>query len=57
VWNVTSQAWRWDQAAIETTPVFPLDPGPHTLTIRRRESGARLDKLVITNNLDLVPQD
>ena len=64
VWDVTPppaasaspQAWRWEQAASNTTPVFLLDPGPHTLTIRQRESGTRLDKLVITNNLNLVPQ-
>jgi hypothetical protein len=65
VWDVTPpptagtapQAWRWDQAAMDTTPVFWLDAGSHTLTIRQRQSGTRLDKLMITNNLDLVPQD
>jgi len=63
VWDVTPppasgtapQPWTWDQAANTTTPVFFLGAGTHTLTIRQRESGTKLDKLVITNNLTLIP--
>ncbi len=64
VWDVTPpqasgtspQPWVWDQAATTTTPVFFLGAGSHTLTIRQRESGTKLDKLLITNNLTLLPQ-
>jgi len=64
VWDVTPpqasgtspQPWVWDQAATTTTPVFFLGTGSHTLTIRQRESGTKLDQLLITNNLTLLPQ-
>jgi len=64
VWDVTPpqasgtspQPWVWDQAATTTTPVFFLGTGSHTLTIRQRESGTKLDQLLITNNLTLIPQ-
>src|SRR5262249_1762570 len=64
VWDVSPpeapspapQSWVWDQAASNTTPIFFLKAGSHTLTIRQRESGTKLDKLVITNNVNLVPQ-
>jgi len=51
------QPWVWDQAASHTTPVFYLDAGSHTLTLKQRESGTKLDKLIITNDLTLVPQN
>ena len=65
VWDVTPpqtsggspQLWLWDQAANDTTPVFFLGAGNHTLIIRQRESGTKLDKLMITNNLNLIPHD
>jgi len=65
VWDVTPMPtsrtppppWAWDEAASDTTPVFFLVAGNHTLTIRQRESGSKLDKLVITNNLNLIPHD
>ena len=63
VWDVTPtqasgtapQPWAWDQAANTTTPVFFLGAGNHTLTIRQRDSGTKLDRLLITNNLTLIP--
>jgi hypothetical protein len=65
MWDVTPpqpsgmppQPWVWDQAASHTTPVFYLDAGSHTLTLKQRESGTKLDKLIITNDLTLVPQN
>jgi Bacterial Ig domain/Fibronectin type III domain len=65
VWNVTPplgpsslpQPWGWDQAASDTTPVFFLNAGVHTLTIRQRDSGTKLDKLVITNDVNWMPQE
>ena len=63
MWDVTptqtsgtsSQSWVWDQAASSTTPVFYLEAGSHTLTIKQRESGTKLDRLLITNDLTLIP--
>jgi len=34
---------------------FILAKGPHTITIKLREDGTKLDKLLLTNNRDLVP--
>jgi len=65
VWNVTPPLessslpapWGWDEAASDTTPVFFLNAGIHTLTIKQRESGTKLNSLVITNDFSLVPQN
>ena len=65
MWDVTPtqtsdtspQPWVWDQAASSTTPIFYLEVGSHTLTIKQRESGTKLDKLIITNDLNLIPQN
>ena len=50
-----SPTWRWYQAAQDTTPVFFLTSGAHTLTFKHRWSGTKLDRLLITNDLDFVP--
>jgi hypothetical protein len=51
----TLPAWVWDQIASDTTPVFFLNAGVHTLVIKQRESGTQLDKILITNDLDHKP--
>ncbi len=51
----TPLTWVWDQAASTTTPVFFLEPGEHTLVIKQRTSGTRLDQLLITNDLEFRP--
>lgn len=62
-WDITpppgtpAAAWVWDEAAGATTPIFFLSAGSHTLTLRQRESGTKLDKLLITNNMNLIPQN
>jgi hypothetical protein len=50
-----SSTWRWYQAAQDTTPVFFLTSGTHTLTFKHRWSATKLDRLLITNDLDFVP--
>ena len=64
VWDVTPPPastppppWTWDEAANNTTPVFFLGAGNHTLILRQRESGTKLDQLLITNNFSLTPQN
>jgi Fibronectin type III domain len=49
--------WRWYQVAQDTTPVFSLTSGTHTLTFKHRWSGTKLDRLLITNDLDFVPEN
>jgi polygalacturonase len=52
-------AWHWadvtDDAAANALVTRSLSAGSHTLTVAYREDGARLDRLLITNNLSLVP--
>jgi hypothetical protein len=36
---------------------YTLAAGTHTLRIKQRENGTKLDKLLITNDLTYVPQD
>jgi hypothetical protein len=52
-----AQTWVWNQAALDTTPVFFLEAGNHTLKIKQRESGAKLDRLLMTNDLESIPQE
>lgn len=47
--------WRWYQAAQDTTPIFLLNSGTHTFTVKHRWAGTKLDRLLITNDLDFVP--
>ena len=44
-------AWNWSQAV----SVY-LEAGRHILTIKRRETGAQLDKMLITNDPNYIPQ-
>jgi parallel beta-helix repeat protein len=66
LWTIsTSEEWHWDMVNDwgngtednpETDPVFfSLSPGNHTLRIKQREDGTKLDVLVITNNLSYIP--
>jgi hypothetical protein len=48
--------WVWDQVASETAPVFFLEAGEHTLTITQQEAGAKIDRFLVTNDVDFVPQ-
>ena len=52
-------AWHWDDvhnaSAGNALVTFNLAAGSHTLTIAYREDGARLDKVLITNDSAYVP--
>ncbi len=61
-WNNNTpftSAWTWvivhDTAQGETNMLWPLSAGNHTLELAYREDGARLDKLLVTNDLTYVP--
>jgi hypothetical protein len=49
------QTWVWDQAMGDTTPILFLNAGTHRLRIQQRESGTKLDRLLITNDLEFTP--
>jgi hypothetical protein len=57
--NAFPTAWKWvivhDSAQGETNMLWPLSAGNHTLELAYREDGARLDKLLVTNDLTYVP--
>lgn len=63
--GISVSGWEWDEisrrgngsgAAPQVDPViFNLSPGIHTLRIRTRDDDTRLDKILITNNLNFMP--
>lgn len=64
-WNLLNAVgvnmWLWDDMhsddpdATAPTTIWTLDPGDHTLHVYYREVGAQLDKVVITDDPDLMP--
>ena len=52
--------WIWDQ--VNDRPVadpvaYFLTAGEHTLTIHQKEYGTKLDRILITNDLEYVPNE
>jgi hypothetical protein len=60
-WNniPVGSTWHWDDlhngAAGNSLVTYGLSAGTHTLTIAYREDGARLDKVLVTNDAGFVP--
>jgi hypothetical protein len=59
-WNhLPKGAWTWDDVhdtdQLDQTVTFSLSPGQHTISVMYREQGAKLDRLVITNDRTFVP--
>jgi hypothetical protein len=59
-----STNWQWTRVNLETSTgtttdprVFNLSAGTHSLTLRGKEAHCPLDKLIICNDLEFVPQD
>ena len=55
----TSEDWTWQQTndrAISGTEVYHLTAGTHTLTVYQREDGAKLDRILITDDSNYVPE-
>ena len=54
-----STTWVWDQVNDRNNNADPviynLSKGEHTLMIKQREDGTRLDKIIITNDADYYP--
>jgi hypothetical protein len=61
LWStVKSKKWVWDQVNSRggaDPVVFYLQAGKHTLTIKQREDGTKLDKILITNDLGYIPEE
>ncbi|MCB9747816.1 MAG: fibronectin type III domain-containing protein [Candidatus Omnitrophica bacterium] len=59
LWSVEiNSTWIWDQVSSfggADPVVFHLTAGIHTLHVKQRENGVKIDKLVVTNDLTLVP--
>jgi hypothetical protein len=60
LWDtVISTVWAWDQVNnrdVADPVVYSLTAGQHTLIVKQREGGTKLDRLLITNDLQYVPQ-
>jgi hypothetical protein len=60
LWVVgTGKYWHWDKVNdrdILDPVTFNLKSGVHTIKIKLREDGTKLDRLLLTNDLDLVPR-
>jgi Pectate lyase superfamily protein/Bacterial TSP3 repeat len=68
IWDLvqsTGGTWGWDAVSYRTglTPEpsapamrLPLTAGPHTLRLKQRENGTKLDRLLVTNDLTFVPR-
>jgi hypothetical protein len=56
LWDVKiSQDWSWNilnNRGVADPVYLRLTPGTHTLTIKQREDGTKIDKLILTNDLD-----
>ena len=60
VWGVQiGSVWTWDSVNgnAQDPLVFNLVAGTHTLRISGREDGTKLDRLLITNDMDFVPSE
>jgi hypothetical protein len=61
LWEVeTGKRWHWDLVndRYKTDPVkFILDKGKHSIKIKLREDGTRLDKMLLTNDMDYIPNN
>lgn len=56
---IYSPDWMWDQLnagnGVTVPRVFTLTAGTHSLMFRGRETGTKLDKFIVTNNLNFDP--
>jgi hypothetical protein len=60
LWDtVGGSTWEWDRVYNRggaDPMVYSLGAGQHTLVIKHREDGAKLDRILITSNMAYVPQ-
>ncbi|MCP4745024.1 MAG: hypothetical protein GY874_02630 [Desulfobacteraceae bacterium] len=60
LWDVQmSDSWVWDQLVDRgqsSAATFYLTAGTHTLTVYQREDGSKLDRILITNDMEYIPE-
>ena len=58
-WDVKKgDTWHWDPIGDRggsKLAVFNLSTGVHTIKVKAREDGTKLDQMLLTNDLDFVP--
>jgi hypothetical protein len=58
-WNtILGEQWTWDQVNAhqgDDPVMYHLEAGTHRLYIMQREDGTCIDKVVVTKNLDFIP--
>ena len=61
IWDITnSNKWKWTKInarALGGEKSYNLSAGVHTFEVKAREGGAKLDKIVVTNDAAYVPSD
>ena len=61
LWDIqprSEKAWVWNRVSnrgVSGPVLYHLDTGLHTLVIKNREDGTRIDRILITNDIDYVP--
>jgi hypothetical protein len=59
IWDTQiSNTWLWEHVvsrSVDGPVVIHLDAGKHTLIIKHREQMAKIDKILITNDMDYIP--
>jgi hypothetical protein len=59
LWDTqVAKTWIWDQVAdrdVADPVIVHLEAGEHTLIIKHREPLTKLDKILITNDMDYIP--
>jgi hypothetical protein len=59
LWDAkVSKSWLWNSVKSSRDPdpkVFYLNAGRHNLMVKRREIGTQLDKILITDDFDYIP--
>jgi hypothetical protein len=54
-----SKTWLWDQFAnrnSDDSVTYYLEAGEHTLVIKQREDGAKIEKVPVTGDMQYVPE-
>jgi cysteine-rich repeat protein len=59
-WKVTGgSAWHWVRVKdyFQGNITFNLSAGMHTIKVKQRRDGTKIDRLVLTNDLSFIPSD
>jgi hypothetical protein len=59
LWDVQFGTWVWDMVnnrGVADPVIYSLGAGTHTLIVKQREDGAKIDRILITNDMGYVPQ-